>query len=114
MEVAVGSSLVSAAPWPEIRHRAIGSNPRPRPKIRPRERNVSVCLSDENGEQGLMSAPSQFRDGGKRNKYRMNVTRTFIFLKRVIIRTASVESGTGEPMPMSWPVSLGSNFSCCG
>ena len=32
---------------------------------------------------------------------------TFIFLKRVITPTASLESGTGDPIPISSPVSRG-------
>ena len=40
----------------------------------------------------------------------MEVQPTFIFLNRVITPTASLDSGTGDPIPISWPVSLGSNF----
>ena len=49
----------------------------------------------------------------KRNQCTISVGRTFVFLKRVIIWTASAESGTGDPMPISWPVSLGSGFFRC-
>lgn len=35
---------------------------------------------------------------------------TFIFRRRVMMPTASADSGTGEPIPMSCPVSRGSNL----
>ena len=35
---------------------------------------------------------------------------TFIFLSRVMISTASLDKGTGEPIPMSFPVSRGRSF----
>ena len=33
---------------------------------------------------------------------------TFMLRRRVIIPTASADSGTGDPMPISFPVSRGS------
>jgi len=35
---------------------------------------------------------------------------TFMFLRRVMTPTASLESGTGDPIPMSSPVSRGNRF----
>lgn len=39
---------------------------------------------------------------------------TFIFRKRVMTPTASVDNGTGEPIPISCPVSRGSSFVVVG
>lgn len=112
--VDAGSFSVSVTPWPEKQHLATGSNPRLRPRMR-ETKTTRKCPSPLTGTDNAERAQClPILEGDKKKQCMTSVGRTFIFLKRVIIWTASVDRGTGEPMPMSWPVSLGSNLFRCG
>lgn len=60
--------------------------------------------------QRLQSSSSSYSLSDKVEIQMEETFLTFIFLKRVMTRTASLERGTGDPMPMSIPVSRGSSF----